>query len=78
MNSEYFSRYFKKHMGVGPREYLVALRMEHAKKLVRQSPLKILDISEACGYSSVTAFLRDFRQKYNCTPTQMREKQSNS
>lgn len=78
MNSEYFSRYFKKHMGVGPREYLVALRMEHAKKLVRQSPLNILDISAACGYSSVTAFLRDFRQKYNCTPTQMREKQSNS
>ena len=78
MNNEYFSRYFKKHMGVGPREYLVALRMEHAKKLVRQSPLKILDISEACGYSSVTAFLRNFRQKYNCTPTQMREKQSNS
>lgn len=78
MNSEYFSRYFKKHMGVGPREYLVALRMDHAKKLVRQSSLKILDISEACGYSSVTAFLRDFRQKYNCTPTQMREKKSNS
>ena len=77
MNSEYFSRYFRKHMGVGPREYLVALRMDHAKKLACQSSLKIHDISEACGYSSVTAFLRDFRQKYNCTPTQMREKKSN-
>ena len=75
MNSEYFTRYFKKHMGIGPKEYLVALRMDHAKKLVCQSTMKISDISVACGYSSIATFLRDFRQKYNCTPREMREKQ---
>ncbi len=74
MNSEYFSRYFKKRMGIGAREYLVEIRMDYAKKLVCQSELKILDICMACGYNSITTFLRDFKKKYHCTPKQMREK----
>ena len=75
MNSEYFTRYFKKHMGIGPKEYLVALRMDHAKKLVCQSAMKISHISDTCGYSSLTTFLRDFKQTYGCTPMQMRGKE---
>lgn len=73
MNSEYFSRYFKKRMGIGPREYLTQIRMGYAKKLVCQSEQKILDICMECGYNSVMTFLRDFKKKYNCTPRQMRE-----
>lgn len=73
MNSEYFSRYFKKHMGIGAKEYLTDIRMDYAKKLVCDSQLKVLDICMACGYNSVTTFLRDFKQKYNCTPKQMRK-----
>ena len=76
MNSEYFSRYFKKRMGIGVREYLVEIRMDYAKKLVCQSELKILDICMACGYNSITTFLRDFKQKYHCTPKQMREQKT--
>ena len=76
MNSEYFSKYFKKRMGIGPREYLVEIRMDYAKKLVCQSDLKILDICMACGYNSIATFLRDFKQKNNCTPKQMREQKA--
>lgn len=73
LNSEHFSRYFKKHMGIGPKEYLVGIRMDYAKKLVRESQMKILDICMACGYNSMATFLRDFKNKYNCAPRQMRE-----
>ena len=73
MNSEYFSRYFRKRMGIGPRDYLIEIRMGYAKKLVCQSDMKILDICMACGYNSVTTFLRDFNNKYGLTPKQMRE-----
>ena len=76
MNSEYFSRYFKKRMRIGPREYLVEIRMDYAKKLVCQSDWKILDICMACGYNSITTFLRDFKKKYHCTPKQMREQKT--
>lgn len=74
MNSEYFSRYFKKHMGIGPKEYLVGIRMEYAKKAVQETQLKSVDICMACGYNSMTTFLRDFKQTYNCTPKKMRAK----
>lgn len=73
MNNEYFSRYFKKHMGIGPKEYLIGIRMDYAKKLVCESQLKILDICMACGYNSMMTFHRDFKNKYNCTPKQMRK-----
>lgn len=76
MNSEYFSRYFKKRMGIGAREYLAEIRMDYAQKLVCQSELKILDICMACGYDSITTFLRAFKKKYHCTPKQMREQKT--
>jgi AraC-like DNA-binding protein len=73
MNSEYFSRYFKKRMGIGPKEYLAEVRIVYAKKLVCQSDMKVLDICMECGYNSITTFLRDFNKKYGRTPKQMRE-----
>lgn len=76
MNSEYFSRYFKKRMGIGAKEYLAEIRMDYAKKLVCQSELKILDICMASGYNSITTFLRDFKQKYHYTPKQMRQQKA--
>lgn len=76
MNSEYFSRYFKSRMGIAVREYLTEIRMGYAKKLVCQSEHKILDICMVCGYNSITTFLRDFKQKYHCTPKQMRERKT--
>ncbi len=76
MNSEYFSRYFKSRMGISAREYLTEIRMGYAKKLVCQSEHKILDICMACGYNSIATFLRDFKQKFNCTPKQMREQKT--
>ena len=73
MNSEYFSRYFRSRMGISAKEYLTEIRMGYAKKLVCQSDMKILDICMACGYNSITTFLRDFNKKYDLTPKQMRE-----
>ena len=72
MNSEYFSRYFRSRMGISAKEYLTEIRMGYAKKLVCQSDMKILDICMACGYNSITTFLRDFNKKYGMTPKQMR------
>lgn len=74
MNSEYFSRYFKKNMKIGPKEYLKGLRMNYAKKLLLESQMKILDICMGSGYDSMATFLRDFKEKYKCTPKEMRNK----
>ena len=60
-------------MGIGPKEYLTEIRLGYAKKLVCQSDIKVIEICMACGYNSITTFLRDFKDKYNCTPGQMRE-----
>ena len=73
MNSEYFSRYFKNRMGVGPKEYLTEMRMGYAEMLICRTDMKILDVCMACGYNSITTFLRDFRKKHGLTPKQMRE-----
>ncbi len=72
MNSEYFSRYFKKHMGISLKEYLSGIRLDYAKKLVCDTQMKVLDICMTCGYNSMTTFLRDFENRYKCTPKQMR------
>lgn len=64
---------FKNEMGVSPSDYLASLRMERAKKLLRETDLLIREISQAVGYEDDHVFMRRFKKYTGKTPGQYRK-----
>ena len=63
----YFSRFFKKQTGETFSSYLLRIRMEQAVKLLEKN-IKVVEISEACGYHDSSYFIRMFKEYYKYSP----------
>lgn len=49
------------------------LRLDHATRLLRQSPLSLAQVAYATGFSSPSHFSRAFRAAYGCPPGRWRD-----
>lgn len=73
----YFSNLFCKVMGQSYSEYLTALRIRYAKRLLRGG----LSVSEACfaaGFGSLSGFAATFRRQSGCSPSAYRNAHKDS
>lgn len=71
--SEYhFIRRFREAVGMTPRKYLIAVRMEHAKYLLKTTALPVQEIGYTCGYASNSMFCTAFQKMIGLTPSQYR------
>lgn len=72
LSPSYASRLFKKVQGCTIMEYLTAIRVEEAKRLL-QNPMYLIDeIATKVGYSDASYFTKVFRRTEGVTPTQYR------
>lgn len=78
LNPVYFSHLFKQSNGIGYKEYVIQLRIEKAKELLKHSSCKITDISERVGYQDMRHFTQVFRKVVSMTPSEYRLHESNS
>ncbi len=68
-NYDYLRKLFKKETGVTPHEYLTAMRMQTAEKLLAGDKLyNVAEISEMCGFSEPLYFSRMFKKTYGVSP----------
>lgn len=72
MSKCYFIRLFKQSIGITPYKYLTQIRIEKAKKLLKQKDLPIADITLQCGFTNQSSFTRLFRQTTGTTPGKYR------
>lgn len=70
ISEEHFRKQFKKAYGISPRQYIINLRIEKAKRLLSEGVLKISAVSEKCGFSNPYHFCRLFKQKTGLTPSE--------
>ncbi|WP_316149641.1 AraC family transcriptional regulator [Cupriavidus sp. BIC8F] len=71
--SEYhFSRVFKQATGMSPSRYFIRLRMEQARRLLRESGSSIVDVGLSVGYSSPSHFSQVFRKETGLAPGEYR------
>lgn len=64
---------FRKYLNHSPRKYVVAMRIEKSKNLLRASPeLSIKEISHICGYKNQFHFAQNFKQHTGIPPNQYR------
>jgi two-component system response regulator YesN len=78
LSSARFSTSFKSETGVSFTDYLLKLRMEKAKELMRDPNRKIYEIAMMTGYSNIPYFSTAFKKYTGCPPSEYREKQQGS
>ncbi|MCS7463233.1 AraC family transcriptional regulator [Paenibacillus doosanensis] len=75
LSPPYFSKLFKRVMGVSFIEYLTAYRIDQAKIWLRSTELSVTEVAEKVGYQPKN-FIRVFKKQTGCTPGQFREAES--
>ena len=68
----HFCRIFVDATGVPPHRYVLAARLELARKFLGQSSLPISRVAEECGFSSQSHLTASFRAAHSVTPAQYR------
>lgn len=73
INPEYFSRFFKKYMGITFLEYVYSIRLQAAYQEIITTDLPIQEIQERNGFNNPKKFSRMFREQYGKTPREVRK-----
>ncbi len=73
MSSRQLERLFKSSLGVTPARYYLNLRLDRARKFLRQTSLNVQEIAVATGFGSVSYFSKSYKQRFGHTPRQERE-----
>ncbi len=73
MNTTSFKAAFKTAFGMGPFEFLVETRMQHAVSLLQKRDLSIQRVADASGYKSFGSFIKAFKRRFGVTPGQIKK-----
>ena len=68
------NRLMKKYLNTTPHDFLVDCKLRYAEGLLQASDLNLEEIVEAVGYSSCSAFIRNFKNKYHYTPIKYKKR----
>ena len=63
-----FKRDFQRQYGCAPRQWINQQRLAHAQLLLQNTNQQVSEIALACGFESVSHFIRIFRKEYGMTP----------
>lgn len=74
----YFSRVFKRKMGMTCKDFIKNYRIDLAKELLQNTDLSIQQISEKTGYATVYYFSQQFKQVTGESPGSFRKKRQKS
>ncbi|MDX5372832.1 MAG: AraC family transcriptional regulator [Pseudomonadaceae bacterium] len=72
LSPSHFHAQFKDSVGLTPHQYLLKTRLDHAARLLRESPLPLVRIAEECGFSSQSALTTAMRRYMGLTPKRLR------
>lgn len=78
LDVSYFIRLFRSVAGTTPLQYLQELRMNAASCFLSTTAMPVQEVAAAVGIPSIHYFSRLFKQTYGFSPTQWRERKSNT
>lgn len=71
-NRTYLSQYFNRDSGTTFYEYVNNLRIDHAERLLADTDDTLEKVAECSGFNSLSTFLRAFKSRHKCSPTEYR------
>ncbi len=73
MNYSLFSYAFKQYTGKNFVNYLKEIRMGEARRLLAQTDLRVIEISQQVGYENEKHFMKTFKKECGVSPTEYRK-----
>lgn len=74
MNPVYLGQLFKKTYGIYFKDYLLEVRIEKAKQILRQTDMRIYEVAEQVGFGSPDYFVTQFEKMEGSTPSKYRQR----
>lgn len=74
VSSTYFHRIYFSAFGVTFRQDVIESRLIYAEELLSETDIPVSAVAEQCGYESDAYFMRQFKQRRGCTPTEFRRR----
>jgi len=68
VTARHLDRLFAAYLGTSFLDQYRRIRLQHAHRLLKQSPLSVSEIAVATGFSSLSHFSRMFRAVYGIAP----------
>lgn len=68
-----FRHIFKEALGLSPKQYILAKRLEYAKKLIATTQKTITEIGYLSGFPNTSLFIKQFHEKTGITPNKYRQ-----
>lgn len=72
LSTSHFARSFKTSFGISTHQWLIQHRIEHAKELMVQTTMPLLEIAVQSGFKDQAAFTRTFQQFVGVSPGRWR------
>ena len=73
ISQSHFFRTFREETGLTPYGYLMNIRINHAMKMLLETPYSVEEIAAHCAFCSSANFIRAFRQNTGVTPKKFRK-----
>ncbi len=71
LEQAYFSRYFRRYVGMSFSKYLNYVKVDNAVRQLKQGTLSVTDVSVNCGFDSIRTFNRNFKEMTGYAPTEL-------
>jgi len=72
LSNSYFIILFKEYFGISPYQYLISVRMNIAKNLLKNTNISVKDIGTRIGYPTFQSFAKAFKLFTGSTPSEYR------
>nr|WP_277603950.1 helix-turn-helix domain-containing protein [Agrococcus sp. ARC_14] len=74
MSPRSFTRRFRETTGTSPASWVLARRLDEARRLLETTELSVTQVAEACGFGSPVTLRQRFVRAYSTTPTSYRRR----
>jgi transcriptional regulator GlxA family with amidase domain len=68
ISTRQLERLFNRYLGISPKAYMMALRLERARALLQQTQMRVIDVATACGFSSHSTFSKNYKRHFGILP----------
>ena len=76
INRSHLYRIFKNEVGMNVEDYIINIRINHAKALLSTTSLSVSAVANAVGYKNYSSFFKRFKNSTGLTPNEYRVKKS--